>query len=158
MMTNIKLITIGTITGLCAASSVFAGDANVTFNQHFNVHNTTGEKIVVDIQKGRYHNRKKGFDIGGKKRLKFNGLKEEVKQGCGKNCTNIEFTREFTLAIKRKDSSYWSDCSIQMGYYTTSSRRGIKSRYINSENCKGDIKLSGEDGKTLNIEIKGFNI
>jgi len=157
-MKQLKMLAVGSLTSLCAVSSAIAGDANVSFNQHFNVHNTTGEKIVVDIRKGRYHNRKKGFNIGGKKRLKFNGLKEEVKQGCGKNCTNVEFTREFSLSVKRKDSTYWSSCDFQMGYYTTSSRRGIKSRYVNFENCKGDIKFSGEDGKTLAIEIKGFNI
>lgn len=156
-MKELKLMVIASLATLCTASAS-AGDANVTFDQHYKVHNKTGEKIYVDIQKGRYHNRKKSVSNGDKKRFKFNGLKEEVKQGCGKKCTNIEFTRDFTLSVKLKDSSYWSDCSFEMGYYTTESRRGIKSRYIYSENCKADIVFSGEDGKTLNIEIKGFNI
>ena len=141
-----------------AAGNVSAGDANLAFDQHFKVKNSAGERIVVNIARNHFDDREKSVGNNDSKRFKYNGLKEEVKKGCGNNCTNVEFTRDFELSVKKKNSSYWSSCSFEIGYYSTKYRSKVKSRYLNSENCKADIVFSGEDGKTLNIEIKGFDI
>ncbi|WP_440906092.1 hypothetical protein ACMZOO_07635 [Catenovulum sp. SX2] len=153
-----KKFLLGGLFTLILSAPAMADKGNVKFDQHLKVYNKTGEVVVVNIQKGKYHDREKKLSVNESDRFKFNDLKETVTVGCGPDgCDNAFFDRSFKFSVRKKESTYWSSCYITIHYKSNTARNKVISR-TSSDTCKSSVEISGADGKTIDVKLTGFNI